>query len=108
GNTNPIRLTRSRATSLSPGLPASLADFDSFLAAPVASHSQAYGWICLTDKLGAHDFSDEDEQLLSTLAALAGRGYENGSFYSNVQRRTAEQLKVLSRRLVEVQESERR
>jgi signal transduction histidine kinase len=105
---NAKRLSRSTTTALKSGLPESFPDFNSFLAAPVASHSETYGWICLTDKLGAGEFSDEDEQLLVTLAALAGRGYENGTFYGKVQLRAAEQLQGLLRRLVEVQESERR
>lgn len=68
------------------GLPAGYPPFASALVAPVVSLSRAYGWICLADKLGASEFSAEDEHLLSIHAAQAGRIYENGSLYAEVQR----------------------
>jgi signal transduction histidine kinase/DNA-binding response OmpR family regulator len=90
------------------GLPHGFPPAASLLAAPIASISEVYGWICLADKLGAVEFSTDDEALLTTLAALAGRSYENGNFYDNVQSRAAGQLQEMSRRLAQVQESERR
>jgi signal transduction histidine kinase len=103
-----VRLNKTRRGRYVPGLPRGYPPVRCVLAVPIASSDTVYGWICLTDKLGADEFSAEDEVLLSQLAALAGRGYENGSFYIKLQRQSAEQLQTLSRRLVEVQESERR
>src|SRR5207302_8400897 len=100
----------------------------SLLVAPVVSPTRVYGWLCLLDKLGAEEFSAEDERLASIVAAQVGRIYENGSLYADVlrhatdlerevgERKRADQtlekyatgLHALSRRLVEAQEEERR
>ena len=64
------------------GLPAEHPAVHAFLVAPVVSLAYTYGWICLTDKLGADEFSADDEKLLGILAAQVGRIYENGSLYS--------------------------
>lgn len=73
------------------GLPAGHLPADALLCAPLTSPTRAYGWVCVTDKLGAAEFSEEDEALLEMLAALAGRLYENGILYADL-RRHAEQL----------------
>ena len=90
------------------GLPPGYPTVRALLAAPIVSPHTVYGWICLTNKLGADAFSDEDEQLLSLLGELVGRGYESGTLYLKMKRHAAEQLESLSWRLVEAQESERR
>jgi len=90
------------------GLPEGFPTVRSLLAAPIASPHTVYGWICLTNRLGAEAFSDEDEQLLSLLGELVGRGYESGSLYLKMKRHAAEQVESLSWRLVDAQESERR
>ena len=95
---------RRRLTAMPRGYP----PVRSLLAVPVLSPGAAYGFIVLTDKLGTDAFGADDEWLLSVLAALVGRGYENGTFYVKLQRNAADQLQTLSRRLVEAQESERR
>jgi len=75
------------------GLPLHYPPVLCLLCAPVTSPTRAYGWVCLTDKLGADEFSEEDEQLLTMLAALAGRIYENGNLYAEI-RREAERLEI--------------
>jgi signal transduction histidine kinase/DNA-binding response OmpR family regulator len=75
------------------GLPAGYPPALSGLAAPVASLSATYGWIFLADKLGREQFEEEDERLLSILAAQVGRIYENGSLYYRLQPRT-DQLQI--------------
>nr|WP_315431520.1 EAL domain-containing protein [uncultured Albidiferax sp.] len=75
------------------GLPANYPPLHACLVAPVMSLSFGYGWICLVDKLGADGFSDEDEQIMSVLAAQVGRIYENGSLYAEVSQHS-EQLQV--------------
>jgi diguanylate cyclase (GGDEF)-like protein/PAS domain S-box-containing protein len=57
----------------------------SYLAVPVHSLTQTYGWLCLADKLSADEFTDEDERVLGILAAQAGRIYESGSLYMELQ-----------------------
>ncbi len=78
----PRRLKNPRAT----GLPQRYPPVHSMLVAPIVSPVHTYGWICLTEKIGADEFSAEDEHLLSTLAAQVGRIYENGRLYSDIQR----------------------
>jgi diguanylate cyclase (GGDEF)-like protein/PAS domain S-box-containing protein len=60
------------------------------LIAPVVSLAHVYGWIALTNKIGAAEFSAEDERILSILAAQVGRIYENGSLYLQIQRHAAQ------------------
>jgi len=59
------------------------------LIVPIASLHHVYGWIFLLDKVGIDNFTDDDERLLMIHAAQAGRIYENGSLYANVQRHAA-------------------
>jgi signal transduction histidine kinase len=66
-------------------LPAGLAPVTSALVAPVVSLQRTYGWILLVDKLGAAAFSEDDERILAIHAAQAGRIYENGSLYAELQ-----------------------
>jgi PAS domain S-box-containing protein len=70
----------------------------SLLGAPVVSPTRAYGWLCLLDKLGAEEFSPEDERLAGTLAAQVGRIYENGSLYADVLRHAAAMEKEVGER----------
>lgn len=73
------------ALGLPPGHPAVRA----WLAAPVASPSQAYGWLCLA-RHEAVLFTDDDEALLTALAGQVGRIYENGYFYRMARDRAGE------------------
>jgi signal transduction histidine kinase/DNA-binding NarL/FixJ family response regulator len=102
-----MRLSFPRARRIA-GLPPGYPAVRSLIAAPVTSLTVAYGWICLTDKVGADSFSSDDEQLLSLVAALSGRGYENGTAYQRLRRQATTHLQSRARRLVDVQESERR
>lgn len=72
------------------GLPSEHPPVHSFLSAPITSPDRVYGWLCLADKIGAAEFSDEDEGLAQILAAQVGRIYENGSLYSEVKRYVAQ------------------
>src|SRR6202000_3331787 len=67
------------------GLPASYPHARAFLAAPLMSLTQTFGWLCLADKVGTETFSAEDEHILSFVGALVGRIYENGKLYYEVQ-----------------------
>lgn len=48
----------------------------SFLAAPIASTSEVYGWICLVDNSGG-SYAAADEELLVVLGRQVGRLYES-------------------------------
>lgn len=67
------------------GLPDGYPTASAWLAAPLCSLTRSYGWLCLADKVGADGFSADDEQVLRVLGAQAGRIYENGKLYRDVQ-----------------------
>ena len=72
------------------GLSPSFPRFRALLGAPIVSPTRVYGWLCLLDKLGAEEFSPEDERLAGIVAAQVGRIYESGSLYADVLRHAAE------------------
>ena len=96
------RACRTRSANGDPvsvGLPPGYPPLYASLVAPVVSLSFAYGWMCLVDKLGAVDFSDEDEQIVSILAAQVGRIFENGSLYKEARVHAEElQAEVVERK----------
>jgi PAS domain S-box-containing protein len=71
-------------------LPAGHPEAHAFLAAPILSPAQVYGWLCLVGNEG-RTFSEEDEHLVTVLAGQVGRIYENGYFY-NIARQRAREL----------------
>jgi signal transduction histidine kinase/CheY-like chemotaxis protein len=80
------------------GFSADYPTMHSALLAPIVSLNQAYGTILLIDKVGAPEFSDEEERILSIYAAQAGRIYENGSLYLAMKRSTEQlQLEIVER-----------
>lgn len=74
-------------------LPAGYPPAAAYAAAPISSLTQTYGWLCLADKLGADEFTAEDERILGILAAQVGRIYENGLLTRKIQLH-AEQLRA--------------
>src|SRR5207302_1735217 len=83
-------------------LPPSFPPFRAALAAPIASPTRVYGWLCLLDKVGADDFSDDDDRIAGVLAAQLGRIYENATLYASALRDAAElEREVFERRRAE-------
>jgi diguanylate cyclase (GGDEF)-like protein len=68
------------------GLPPGHPPVRAALIAPIVSLAHSYGWICLSDKIGADGFTADDERVLAVHAAQVGRVYENGSLYSALSR----------------------
>jgi signal transduction histidine kinase len=58
----------------------------SFLGVPIVSKGALLGTLYLTDKIGAPEFSQDDEQLIVMLAAHAAIAIENARLYQQVQR----------------------
>ena len=77
------------AAVLPPGYPRE----STYLAVPVGSLARTYGWLCLAGRRGGEEFTPDDERLLGVLAGQAGRVYENGSLYLDLQLHAA-QLQV--------------
>jgi len=107
----PVRLQNPGGDPNAVGFPPAHPSIHSFLAAPIVSPEHIYGWIYLIDKIGAAEFSDEDERLVVILAAQVGRIYENGKLYREAQRYAIElEQEVAERRRTEatVRRSEQR
>ena len=98
-----LRLSRAAGNTAAAEFPAEYPPANSLLICPIVSLHAAYGWICLFDKLGADEFTEEDEQVLSIHAAQVGRIYENGTLYLEVERHAARlQAEVAERQLAEM------
>jgi signal transduction histidine kinase/CheY-like chemotaxis protein len=57
----------------------------SVLYVPIATAANHLGCLCLMDKLGEQDFSEEDKRLITTLATKLALVYENNRFYEEIQ-----------------------
>lgn len=73
----PLRLVDLGAHPDSYGFPDHHPPMRSFLGVPVRVRGQVFGNLYLTDKLGADEFSEEDEILAVALAGAAGVAIEN-------------------------------
>ena len=108
---NSWRMSRSDGATIDAGLPPGYPRAQSFLAVPIVSLTKGYGWICLADKVGADEFSEDDERLLAILGAQVGRIYENGSMYVELQHRARlllDEITERERATDQLQESEER
>jgi signal transduction histidine kinase len=82
----PVRIPRLGEHRLSYGFPPNHPPMTSFLGAPVTSRGRVYGNLYLTNKRGAAEFDEEDEEALVILAAQAGIAVENAHLYNEVER----------------------
>jgi signal transduction histidine kinase/DNA-binding response OmpR family regulator len=74
----------------------------SFLGSPIMHSGRALGWLYLTDKLGADEFSEADERLAGTLATQVAVAYESARLYAEAQRQAAAlKLEVAERKQAE-------
>lgn len=83
----PLRLSDLAAHPESYGFPDRHPPMTSFLGVPirVRTGDQVWGNLYLTDKLGAADFSEEDEALAEALALAAGIAIENARLHDRVR-----------------------
>jgi PAS domain S-box-containing protein len=80
------------------GWPSDFPPISSCLSLPIIFQDRVYGWICLANKLGAEEFSDEDEQLAVTLVTQMAAAYENATLYSKARHRTVELEREIAER----------
>ncbi|MBI5564020.1 MAG: GAF domain-containing sensor histidine kinase [Chloroflexi bacterium] len=82
----PIRLRRLEDDPRSSGVGGHHPHMTSFLGVPIIFKGKLLGNLYLTDKIGADEFSDQDEHLITMLAAQAAIAIENANLYKQVQR----------------------
>ena len=75
--------TTSVEDSRSVGFPPNHPPMRTFLGVPILLRGVAYGNLYLTEKDGGGDFTDEDEELVSLLAAQAAVAVENARLYES-------------------------
>jgi signal transduction histidine kinase len=81
----PLRLDDLALHPDSYGVPPHHPPMKSFLGVPVRVRDEVYGNLYLTDKVGAPDFSEEDESLAEALAQAAGIAIENNRLHDRVR-----------------------
>jgi diguanylate cyclase (GGDEF)-like protein/PAS domain S-box-containing protein len=86
----PVRFVNSDGRPEGVGLPRDFPAVHCGVAAPIASATSVFGWVCLLDKLGGSEFTAEDEWISSAHAAQAGHIYENWSLYGQLERRAVD------------------
>jgi signal transduction histidine kinase len=77
----PLRLHDLQDDPRSVGFPPSHPAMHSFLGVPILLRGVAYGNLYLTEKESGEDFTDEDEELVTLLAAQAAVAVENARLY---------------------------
>ncbi len=77
----PLRLKNIRQHAKSYGFPSNHPSMHSFLGVPIFGRTKPIGNLYLTEKIGAEEFSREDEALAVMLAAHAAVAVENARLY---------------------------
>ena len=103
----PLRFSNPDGRPEGVGLPADFPTVHCGVAAPIASTLAVYGWVCLINKVGAREFTEEDEWISGAHAAQAGHIYENWSLYGQLERRAAELAGEIATRKVAEQQLRR-
>ena len=108
GDAKPLRLRSISDHPQSVGFPPNHPPMRSFLGAPVKARGKVFGNIYLTEKQGASEFSEEDENTLVILAAQAGVAVENAHLYEEARQRERrlEAIREITSRILEGAESE--
>ena len=80
----PLRLRDIAEHPASVGFPPGHPPTTSFLGVPVAARDEVYGNLYLADKIGAAEFSDDDESLAQAFAQAAGIAIENARMHERM------------------------
>ena len=105
----PLRLRHIADDSRSVGFPPNHPPMDTFLGVPVVLRGTAYGNLYLTEKAGGEQFTAEDEEIVTLLAAQAAVAIENARLYESATRwsRQLETLHEVVRSIVDETDVER-
>ncbi len=82
----PLRLHDLSQDPRSVGFPPNHPPMRSFLGVPILLRGVAYGNLYLTEKAGGEDFTEEDQELVTLLAAQAAVAIENARLYESATR----------------------
>jgi signal transduction histidine kinase len=83
----PVRMPDITRHPKSYGFPPHHPPMHSFLGVPVRIRDQVFGNLYLAEKQGSAQFTDDDEEIVSALAAAAGVAVENARLYAIAHRR---------------------
>ena len=83
----PVRLADLSADPRSSGFPDGHPPMRSFLGVPVRIRDEVFGNLYLTEKQDGGQFDEEDETVVTALAAAAGVAIENARLYEEARRR---------------------
>lgn len=83
----PLRMPDITRHPRSYGFPPHHPPMHSFLGVPVRIRDQVWGNLYLAEKQGAAEFTEDDEEIVSALAAAAGVAIENARLYALAHRR---------------------
>ncbi len=97
----PLRVKEIAKDPRSVGFPPHHPPMKSFLGVPILRGNRALGNFYMTDKIGAEEFTEADEEILSLFAAHAAIAIENARLYTETDIR-------LRGKVVEVEQAERR
>ncbi|HEY9152160.1 MAG TPA: GAF domain-containing sensor histidine kinase [Anaerolineales bacterium] len=86
---DPIRVPVIGKDSRSVGFPPNHPNMKSFLGVPIRTSDRQLGQIYLTDKIGAAEFTADDEKIIQMLAAYAGAAIQNAKQVEQMQERDA-------------------
>ncbi|MET8153894.1 GAF domain-containing sensor histidine kinase [Actinoplanes sp. NPDC049668] len=84
---HPVRLPDINKHPASYGFPPHHPPMHSFLGVPVRTRDQIFGNLYLSEKQGADEFSEDDEQIVVALAAAAGVAIDNARLFTLARRR---------------------
>jgi len=93
----PLRLRDVNEHRHAYGFPPGHPPMHSFLGVPIAIRGEAYGNLYLTEKRGAAEFDEADEEAARTLATWAGIAIENARLYTALSEREVEVERALRR-----------
>jgi GAF domain-containing protein len=85
----PLRLSDLAEHHASVGFPANHPPMRTFLGVTIRVKDRVFGNLYLTDKRGEAEFSADDEELVSALAAAAGVALQNAALFTESQQRQA-------------------
>jgi len=93
----PLRLRDVNSHPHAYGFPPGHPPMHSFLGVPISVRGETYGNLYMTEKQGAEQFDQTDEEAAITLASWAGIAIENARLYTSLSEREAEIEQALRR-----------